>query len=334
MKFLHKAIALIADYFHIQRGKGGDFHDEERRLLNTYYAEKPTKTPKRALKTGIIMMVDGRTMHGGLSDRLRGICSIYYWCKTHDIPFYIHFTYPFSLASYLPPNSYDWTIQEDEISYSQEQARPILLMLHLLPSKLHKRYLNSVLPLARVKQLHIYSNTNIFDKHYKECFNELFSPAAPLHEAITTQLQQLGDSPFIAMVLRFQQLLGDFKEGNYKVLPATEREELIQRCLHQVDLIHSQQAPNSLVLITSESTTFLQRAVAELPYVRIIQGEVVHMDYTLDASYNVYLKSFVDMLTLSHAQHIYLLRTGDMYKSGFAFRAAAINDVPYTYIDF
>lgn len=334
MKFLHKATTLIADFFHILSGKGGGFHDEEERLLKAYYAGKPTKTSERAFKTGIVVMVDGRTMHGGLSDRLRGICSIYYWCKTHDVPFYIHFTYPFSLASYLPPASYDWTIEEDEISYSQEQARPALLMLHLLPSKLHKRYLNHLLPLARVKQLHVYSNTNVFDKHYKECFNELFTPAPPLHEAITAQLQQFDDKPFIAMVLRFQQLLGDFKEGDYKVLPAAEREELIQRCLHQVDLIHSQQAPNSLVLITSESTTFLQRAVAKLPYVRIIQGEVVHMDYTLDASYNVYLKSFVDMLTLSHAQHIYLLRTGDMYKSGFAYRAAAINDVPYTYIDF
>ncbi len=71
-----------------------------------------------------------------------------------------------------------------------------------------------------------------------------------------------------------------------------------------------------------------------MPYVRIISGKVVHMDYTLNASYDVYLKSFVDMMTLSHAEHIYLLRTGKMYKSGFAFRAAAINKTLYECIEF
>ena len=58
------------------------------------------------------------------------------------------------------------------------------------------------------------------------------------------------------------------------------------------------------------------------------------MDYTTHAGYQTYMKSFIDMLTLSHARKIYLLRTGDMYKSGFAFRAAAINDVPYAYVEF
>ena len=251
----------------------------------------------------------------------------------HNVPFYIHFDYPFSLADYLPAGKYNWNIADDELSYAPQQASPVLLMLHLLPSKLHKLYLQKLHKAALHKQLHVYSNTLIYDKHYSQAFGELFSLAQPLKEAVAHQLQAIGE-PFVAMVLRFQQLLGDFKEGDYEVLPPQQREALILKCIRQIDHIHSTQAPNHLVLITSESTTFLQRVAAALPYVRIISGKVVHMDYTLDASYDVYLKSFVDMITLSHAQKIYLLQTGKMYKSGFAYRAAAINDTAYEYVKF
>lgn len=332
MKFLHKASALICGFFNILTGKGGPFHAEEKRLANTYYP--PSCELHSSFTPGIVMMVDGHTMHGGLSDRLRGICSIFYWCQSHKVPFHIHFVSPFSLADYLPPASYDWTIDETQLSYSLSQARPIILMLHLLPRKLHKFYLNRLLKEACHKQLHVYSNTLVYDKYYSKCFNQLFKPSPPLLKAIEEQLAQFGGKPFIAMTLRFQQLLGDFKEGDYEVLPPDERELLIRKCLEQINLIHQREAPDSLVLITSESTTFLQRALKELPYVRIIQGEIVHMDYTTNASYGVYLKSFVDMLVLSHACKIFLLRTGHMYKSGFAYRAASITGAPYEYIDF
>lgn len=319
-------------FFQILANKGGAFHAEEARLLQTYY-DAATHQPLENLKTGIVMMIDGRTMHGGLSDRLRGICSIYYWCKLHDVPFYIHFEYPFHLADYLPPAAYDWTIAKSEISHHPCQAKPVLLMLHLLPSKLHKFYLNRLLKQTHTKQLHVYSNTLIYDKYYNQAFKELFAYAPVLKAAVARQLEQF-DQPFIAIVLRFQQLLGDFKEGNYEVLSPQKREELVTKCIGKIEQIHRTQAPSRLVLVTSESATFLQRAATALPYVRIISGKVVHMDYTPNAGNDAYLKSFVDMVTLSHAQRIYLLRTGHMYKSGFAYRAAAINCTPYEYIEF
>ncbi|MBO7293794.1 MAG: hypothetical protein J6U65_00085, partial [Bacteroidaceae bacterium] len=98
--------------------------------------------------------------------------------------------------------------------------------------------------------------------------------------------------------------------------------------------IRERNHPDTRVLITSDSTTFLQRVAAQLPYVFTIPGKVVHMDYTLDANFEIYMKSFVDLLTLSHAQKVYLLKTGDMYKSGFAKRAAKISDAAYQEIIF
>ncbi len=331
MKVLKKAKQLLAGLRHIYIKPSGAARAEELRLLQRYYSlSEPLKTP---LKTGVVMKVDGRTMHGGLSDRLRGICSVYHWCKLHHVPFYIHFTYPFRLQDYLAPAQTDWLLADDELSHNPTQAEPVMLMLHLVPSKLHKLFLNHIEQKARKKQLHVYSNTVMFDSHYSQTSHELFRPVPALEAAVRQQKELIG-KPFTAMVLRFQQLLGDFKEGDYAVLPAEEREALIEQCLAKIDELHRTHHADRPVLITSDSTTFLEAATKRLPYVRIISGKVVHMDYTLDASFEVYLKSFVDMYTLAEAEKIYLLRTGQMYRSGFAPRAAAINNTPYEYVNF
>lgn len=329
MKFLIKAKKTVMGVYSILTGRGGAFHTEEERLIRTYYSQQTESHPE----PGIVVMVDGRTMHGGLSDRLRGIATVFDFCTKYNVPFHLHFTYPFRLEDYLAPNETDWTIDDAQISYHPLEAMPVLLMLHLLPHKLHHFYLKRVWKHHQDKQLHVYTNTHFADNRYSQNFSRLFRPVPMLQQAVEKELREIG-SPFTAMVLRFQQLLGDFKEGDYKILPANERAQLMERCLKKVDELHTQQGAEGRVLITSDSRTFLEEAHHRFPYVHIITGEVVHMDYTLDAAYNTYLKSFVDMLTLSHAEKVYLLKTDDMYKSGFAYRSAAIRNVPYEYVEF
>lgn len=331
MKLLRKAAALAAGLWHIYIHPGGPAYAEEQRLRAAFYGADRPRTP--GLKTGIVVCVDGRTMHGGLSDRLRGICSVYRWCTLHRVPFYVHFTYPFRLQDYLAPNAADWVIGDDEMSACSDEAEPVVLMLHLLPSKLQKLRLARLASKAQRRQLHVYANSVMYDASYAEAFHELFRPVPALQAAVEKEVESIG-APFAAMVLRFQQLLGDFEEGDFPTLPAEEREALIERCLQKVDEVHSERCPERLVLITSDSVTFLRTARERLPYVRTISGQIVHMDFTLNADYEVYMKSFVDMLTLARAEKVFLLRTGQMYRSGFAQRAAAINRTPYEYIDF
>lgn len=61
---------------------------------------------------------------------------------------------------------------------------------------------------------------------------------------------------------------------------------------------------------------------------------MIHMDYTKEEDKDVYMKSFIDMIMLSKAEKIYLLKTGDMYHSGFAKYAAMLNNKPYEEILF
>ena len=319
IKDLIKGIYWIC--FSSQKG----FHKEEKRIRDAYYSEAEVDTKKKARTPSVVFMIDGRSIHGGLSDRLRGICSIYGYCKKRSIPFFIHAVYPFKLQDYLEPNHVDWRIAENDISYNLHDAIPACINDYQFSTTLHPLYLRKLIRMN--KQIHVYSNTNFDDIHYAQNFNELFKPSPRLQQAIDDNLKRIG-KPYVAMVFRFQQLLGDFKEDGYKILAPDERIALIKKCVNKVEELHCQLFPDEQILVTADSVTFLNE-INILDYVSIIPGRVVHMDHTADASFEVYLKSFVDMFMLSKAQKVFLLQTGDMYHSGFAKRSAMINSVNY-----
>ena len=326
---IQKVVRFMEGLIRVWTFSGG-FHKEEEKMINTFYTDK-NKIGVKSLQ--VIVMVDGRCVHGGLSDRVRGIATIYDYCKKKGIPFYLNYIYPFNLEDYLEPNQYDWHIDRAQISYHRDETVPILLQLKLLPSKLHRLYLDRVILKYPKRQLHIYTNALFGDGRYAQNFEELFKPTPRLRTALSIQTANIGE-PYVAMVFRFQQLLGDFKEDGYKVLLAREQKELIDKCIDKADELHSLYHLNQRVLVTSDSITFLQTIEKQKEYVSIIPGRTVHMDYTSGADCDVYMKAFVDLLMLSKADKIYLLQTGDMYHSGFAKRAAKTTDVPYEEVIF
>lgn len=81
---------------------------------------------------------------------------------------------------------------------------------------------------------------------------------------------------------------------------------------------------------TADSHTFLDElTTASLPYVYVMPGKVVHIRFTSDANHSTYLKSFLDMYMISHADTVYLVRDKLMYHSGFPYRAALIGGTNY-----
>src|SRR5690606_11764622 len=125
---------------------------------------------------------------------------------------------------------------------------------------------------------------------------------------------------------RFQALLGDFKEYHFKPLPVAEQQRLIEKNRHALRRIPEQS--DEPILVTSDSSTFIA-AIETLPNVYTIPGKVVHIDNVADAESEVYMKSFVDFLMLSRAQHIYSVGTDIMYRTDFPAYAAKINDIPF-----
>lgn len=289
-----------------------------------------TSNPKEHRKTVILMVRNETTFCGGLSDRFRGITSVYQECKRQGLNFKIHFETP-NLIDYLEPNEYDWYIKPEDICYDTKRVYPCtILTYHSLKDRKEPIVQNRILRWFLKKdyeQIHVYTNMRSGDGEYGKLFHELFKPTKELQEQIGYHLAALGgEKQYHAMVFRFRQLLGDFKEGG-ETLPEEEREDYIQRCINMVVKEHDLH-PGRKLLVTSDSSTFLGR-LAVLPYVYVIPGEVVHIGFTYDAAKKTYMKSFVDYYVLSYAQSVTLVRDKRMYHSGFALRAAMLNDAEY-----
>lgn len=286
----------------------------------------------------IVYMADGRISPGGLGDRLHGLISLYKYCKEKDIAFKANFCSPFRLHDYFAPNKYNWDINPDELSYTKEMSTPLLMFCTFgkyngtveQEVKMQEMYLNS--NTSKDRQYHIYTNAHFahFPQVYSNLFHELFVPTKALQDAIETNKKRIG-SEYVAIVLRFQNLLGDFKEANFKALPDNERQHLMDKVKYKIVEIHKSLHPSSKVLVTSDSRSFLD-SLSDLGFVYTIPGKVVHMTYTPEHDFNLHLKSFVDLMMLADAQKIYLLLTGDMFHSGFAQSASFINNKPYEVI--
>ena len=281
----------------------------------------------------VFMALNETTFSGGLSDRLRGIVSVYAECKRQGRPFRIVFE-PLHLEDYLAPNEYDWRIWEDEIDWDLAKSYPcVLLTYHNDPHNRWQHFVQSSVLRSYFRkhchQLHVFTNMIPSDEEYQTLFHELFRPTDDLQQLIGYHLEKLGGKGnYISCTFRFRQLLGDFKEGG-DTLPVEQREAYIERCIETVKELHKQYGDKN-ILVTADSSTFLSELKEKsLPYVYVMPGKVVHLGFTADASKTVYMKSFLDMYMISYADTVYLVRDKLMYHSGFPYRAALLGGANY-----
>lgn len=283
---------------------------------------------KRTRVPMLISVVDERRKTKGLTDRFKGIVSVYALAKAQGVPFRCIFNHPMELTGFLVPNAYGWIPTPGELSESVWDIRFRIMSKQPPLSRLTKLF-----PLK--KQVYIYAKVDYLDKINKKyntsyqwgtLFNELFKPTSVLEERLQVHLSEIGNTNYIACVFRFQALLGDFKEYHFKPLPAAEQQQLLERNLRALRQITEQSKVP--VLVTSDSATFLS-AVSSLANVYVIPGKVVHIDNVADAENEVYMKSFLDFLMLSRAQHIYSIGTANMYRTDFPAYAAKINNIPF-----
>lgn len=279
-------------------------------------------------------MVDGKLHHEGWSDRLRGLLTTYCMCKELGIQFKLYFKHPFALENFLVPNLYDWTIDASEISYNSKEAEALLAFYvtrwdHIALMD----YMSKSIRKSSKKQIHVYSNISyIYDwEYYSQAFNELFLFSDIVLKDVVHYRTLLAPK-YISVTTRFQNLIGDFEERGIRPLEETAKKALIENCLAQIDCLHKEY-PEYKVLVTSDSYTFLCEANKK-DYVQIIDGRVVHMDWTDNKNLEIHKKSFVDFLTISGADYVFLLQSGKMFVSGFPVSAARLGNRPYKMINF
>ena len=299
-------------------------------LIKEYNKKKSHGKPANR----IIFMCDGKLFHGGLTDRLRGILSTFYIAKKLKKKFYINWHSPFPLEKYLIPNSYDWRINQDLIQYDKRIAVP-LVFSEFPPQEYKVRNIFSYLLFIkwlskRGKDKHIYTNFYLPKKKFPLLYNELFKPTPYLLSQINYHLKNLGRY-YWSFSFRFQNLLGDFKDIiDRPPLNNIEAEKLINRNINELKSIIRNLPKGYKCFVTSDSQIFLNRIKEIDNRIYIIPGNIFHIDLKKGTEKD-WSKLFIDQNLIMRAEKVYLLKTGEMYKSGFAEFAALIGGREYIY---
>lgn len=282
----------------------------------------------------LIFMADGKWMHGGLTDRLRGMASAYKFATEHNLDFKIFHTSPFLLQEILQPNKVDWIIDEHEISHNCEIAKPVLLYREDFNNdSALERQLDS-----RHKQFHLYSCVDTVGEEFPKYFNELFKPSPLLENELTHYSELLGES-YTAISFRFQNKLGDFKEFTFKELSEKGKRKLLSAALNMLNTAPGTASGKTAskyeaILVTADSPTFLAEA-EKLPNVVTVKGKSIHIDFNSSKNATDYLKAFTEFFLISKASKaiLYRNRKYKTYPSNFPKYAAMLGHVPYEIVE-
>lgn len=272
----------------------------------------------------VIFFIDGKTIHGGLSDRLRGLFSTYYYCLKEGIDFKVFWTYPFNLQDYLEPNKVNWLIEGKAISHNKNEVAFRFFNSYSLMNNNETSFLKIMN--TKKHEIHVYSNITLHEEMYHIFFNDLFKPSKMLSDALQYNTDKIGGK-YISVSFRFIGILGDFKDTYFKKeLGAEEKEKYISKCLDVICRLKTKHPNVPEILVTSDSRVFLEKA-SSLAYVYIIPGTVVHMDGVNKNMEQNDLKVFLDMLMISKAECCYSYSYGKMFKgTKFANTSALIGN--------
>lgn len=272
----------------------------------------------------VIFFIDGKTIHGGLSGRLRGLFSTYYYCLKEGIDFKVFWTYPFNLQDYLEPNKVNWLIEGKAISHNKNEVAFRFFNSYSLMNNNETSFLKIMN--TKKHEIHVYSNITLHEEMYHIFFNDLFKPSKMLSDALQYNTDKIGGK-YISVSFRFIGILGDFKDTYFKKeLGAEEKEKYISKCLDVICRLKTKHPNVPKILVTSDSRVFLEKA-SSLAYVYIIPGTVVHMDGVNKNMEQNDLKVFLDMLMISKAECCYSYSYGKMFKgTKFAKTSALIGN--------
>ena len=300
--------------------------------LKKYYLDSTPSLPKQSKKC-VVFMVDGKIRHGGLCDRLNGLISTFLFCEERGLDFKVWWKYPFDLELFLIPNEYDWHINQEELSYSKYDSAPFSWGI-VNDEHLQITVAENILTFKQ-RQIHAYTNMYYRSEEFHENFKRLFKLSPLLESEVDENLRKMNSEGYISMTFRYQQLLGDFVEGDYPTLGLEAIKDIMSNALSVIELLKKRHPAILTVLVTSDSRMFLEYVRSKLKYVYIIEGELCHMDYVKGETNQLrHLKSFVDLMMISKAQKAYLCYNSIMYQSTFARTAAFIGGIPYEEYEF
>lgn len=332
IKRLYKeSMSLVKQFYELtflSRGKYAPNHPDNEFFNKYYYSitDKPDNEESSLNPVhGIICMCDGRQFHGGPTDRIRGILTTYREAKKMGIPFFINWTHPFQLENYLVPATFDWTINPNQISYYKKDSFPFIIE----DEPDFQSFLRMKLGLKMWRpQIHVYSNADNGRGEYSNLYKDLFKPSEKLQGKVEYHLSHIG-AKYWAFTFRFRNLLGDFKDWWQEELTDDEKVKFMERVSAEMLKIARKIPKGYRILVTSDSRLFLDYVDKLDSRIYVVPGEVKNIDLSEGKFPDAWMKTFVDQQLLMHAEKVFLMRTGSMFKSGFPRFAAEVGGVEF-----
>ncbi|WP_066219219.1 hypothetical protein [Formosa haliotis] len=295
-------------------------------LIWIYYLNRVSF--KKESKGEIIICFDGIFSHGGLVDRFKGIISFYEIAKRLDYNFFIHFNSPFNLTDFLVPNKVFW--MKDKVFYNPFTTGVLYLMNDFnsdpyttIKNSKHNRFI----VYSNIDYLGKILNTDVENEihsKWRENFIELFKPSKFLEEKLKTVKSTRNA---VAFHTRFTTLLGDFKDTTNLELKATEKVNLIEKVLVEVNKKTASFQDYDIYMF-SDSINFLKYIKENTSY-KVLEGEPKHIDLNNNDSVESDLKTFIDFYFMSTCEFVFLVQLSPMYNSNFSKYASIVGNTKF-----
>ena len=277
-------------------------------------------------RTRITFVKDEQIKTSGLVDSLRGMISIYHFCKSHNIKYEIKFTYPYPLSSYLRPNKYNWiSIEDKNIDESEHTYIDLFCRGKVNEIIEHRTFLESLITNYYGKHIYIRTNTLCYTDDFAEDFKELFVPSSHLKHLIESCLQLLVCG-FNSVSCRTCGIFGDFHD---MLSPLThERQyELIDKYKDAIARLASESARESKKLLVTSDSQRLISTLSDIHNTVIIPGPIVHSRYSLNK--DGIDKVFTDFFLISNADKVYSITSDGLFQGAFSYFAAKLGNREY-----
>ncbi len=271
----------------------------------------------------IVALVDGRNFHGGFTDRLKGMVSLFHFSRIKQIDFRISHTFPFDLSDYLEPNQYDWRIRKEELPNNFFQTS----FVNFVEDGSIERYKT----LSSRNSLIAYANRDVvpylndfYHTAYSwgELYKTLFRPTAGVKSLIDNNRQKLGDS-YIAAHFRFVGMFGDFNETPYIHIDEQQKKHIFATNVEFVKQLAIRFAGKK-IFVASDSQIFID-SVCNIENVYTLSGDIVHIDHKIaDSQDDAFMRILLDFYLIAGAEKIFSIGTDEMYKSELPLYASKI----------
>lgn len=274
---------------------------------------------------GVVCVLDGNMYHGGLTDRLRGVLTVYREAKKRGCPFHIMWDTPFRLIDYLVPATFDWNLNRGKLSRSRKNSKVIVAddlndfqSIVRIRSAFHKPK----------KQIHFYTNADSACGEYASLYRELFKPSGKLQEQVDRHLEKLG-SHYWSVTYRFLNVLGDFKDWSKIILDDNEKRELISDSISALNKIIKDAPAGIKILVTSDSGIFLKSIENLDSRIYIVPGDVKNIDLDGVNGAGAWMKTFVDQQLIMNADKVFRMLNPLTYATGFPRFAAEVGGAEF-----